>query len=388
MDDFAEELHSIADRGLYRRLRGLPALGGRFTWNGRVTLNFSSNDYLDLARAVELKAAACAAIERYGCGATASRLMAGHTEMHARLEARIAEWTGMEAALVFGTGFQSNLGVLTALTAAGDLIFSDRLNHASLIDGCRLSKATVYRFGHNDVDDLASLLRRHTTRGRRFIVTESVFSMDGDIAPLRELRQLADAYEAGLIVDEAHALGVFGPNGAGVARAAGVRPDVLVGTMGKSLGSFGGFVAASRPVVEVLVNRARSFIYSTGLPPASAAAAIAAIDLLHQRPHLGGELLALAGAFHAQLTNAGLSAGTAVSQILPIVLGANETVMRVAQHLADDGLLVTGIRPPTVPDGTSRLRLSLTLAHTIADLTHAAECIAQRVQWVKHGAAS
>jgi 8-amino-7-oxononanoate synthase len=385
--DFADELRQIADAALYRTLRTLPATGGRFEWNGRTVLNFSSNDYLDLAGADSLKRAAHEAIDGYGCGATASRLMAGHLDIHDRLQQRLAAWLGMDAALVLGTGFQANLAVLTALTGPNDLIFSDQLNHASIIDGCRLSKAVTHRFAHNDMEHLERLLREHAGRGRRFIVTESVYSMDGDRAPAAELRRLADAFNAFWIVDEAHALGVFGPSGRGVCAEEGVSPDLLVGTLGKSLGGFGGFVAGSKPAVELLINRARPFIYSTGLPPACAASALAALDIVERDPELGATLLRRARGFTERLRRLGLHVPADPSQIVPVVLGSNATALAVAKRLVNTGILATAIRPPTVPVGTSRLRLSLTLAHTDEDLAWAAEHITQAVQRALAGVA-
>ena len=350
-------------------------------------LNFSSNDYLDLAGADPLKRAAHEAIDAFGCGATASRLMAGHLDIHERLQQRLAAWVGMNAALVLGTGFQANLAVLTALTGPNDLIFSDQLNHASIIDGCRLSKAVTHRFQHNDMGHLERLLREHAGRGRRFIVTESVYSMDGDRAPAAELRRLADTFNAFWIVDEAHALGVFGPSGRGVCADEGVSPDLMVGTLGKSLGGFGGFVAGSKPAVELLINRGRPFIYSTGLPPACAASALAAVDIVERDPELGATLRRRARGFTDRLRRLGLHVPADPSQIIPVVLGSNATALAVAKRLVDTGILATAIRPPTVPVGTSRLRLSLTLAHTEEDLAWAAERITQAVQRALAGAA-
>jgi 8-amino-7-oxononanoate synthase len=379
VNPFEHELHQLVDEGLYRAVRALPAVGGRVEWNGQTYLNFSSNDYLDLARAEPLKAAARAAVDRYGCGATGSRLMTGHLDIHEALEQRLAQWVDMEAALVFGAGFLANVGVITALTGPDDLIFSDQLNHASLIDGCRLSKAASCVYQHNNLDHLHDLLRTRRCSGRRFIVTETLFSMDGDEALTADLRRLADQFDAVLIVDEAHALGVFGPNGSGMARRDGVRPDVLVGTLGKSLGSFGGFVAANQTIIQLLVNRARTFIYSTGLPPASAAAALAAVEVLHAQPELGRALREKAAAFAAHLVAHGIAIAATPSQIVPIVIGANDTALAVGRHLLEDQLLAVAVRPPSVPPGTARLRLSLTLAHDAADLAAAAARIARAV---------
>ena len=371
--DASEELRKLADRGLLRSLRVRPATGGKFLRDGRSVLNFSSNDYLNLAGDERLKAAAIAAVGELGCSAAASRLMSGHLELHERLEGRLAAWVGQDAALVFGSGFLTNLGVLTTLARRGDTILADRLNHASLVDGARLSGARLLRYRHGDAGHLAELLGA-APAGRRIIVTDSVFSMDGDVAPLAELADLARRHEALLVVDEAHALGVFGHGGGGLCGLLpGVRPDVIVGTLSKALGGYGGFAACSEAIRQLLVNRARSFLFSTALPPACLGAAMAALDIVGESDERGRTLLERAARFRGLLTGAGLDLAGSCCQIVPVLVGGNDAAVALSQRLEAEGILAVAVRPPTVPAGTARLRLSLTLAHEPADLQFAAE---------------
>ena len=409
--DVDQELDALRREGLLRELRALPEAGGKITAGGAQVLNFSSNDYLDLARHPALKAAAIEAVQRLGCGGAASRLMSGHLDLHEELENDLARFMETQAALVFGSGFLTNLGVLTALAGPGDAVFADRLNHASLIDGMRLSGAKWRRYHHKDPAHLESLLKKSAGNGRRIIVSDSVFSMDGDVAPLKELETLARRYETLLVVDEAHAIGVMGARGNGVCRStvrsagfspsdvcsAGfspfstetknndvcyaappdrVEPDLIVGTLSKALGGYGGFVACGGAVKQLLVNRARSFIYSTALPPACLAPARKAVEIVSESPELGVALLARARRFHDLLANAGFSLPPFESQILPIRIGDNQRSVDFSKALRLRGIIATAVRPPTVPQGTARLRLSVTLAHTDADLESAARILA------------
>ncbi len=377
MGSIENELSELRKNDLFRTLRALPQTGGRLRVDGRDFLNFSSNDYLDLAGNAELKAAATSAIEDFGCGATASRLMTGHLELHECLEKKLASFVGGESALLFGSGFLTNLGVMTALTKREDIVFADRLNHASLIDGMRLGEAKWERYKHKDLDHLESLLQKNDCRGKRLIVSDSVFSMDGDIAPLEGLAELARRFDALLIIDEAHAVGVFGAEGGGVCCVQGheVRPDLVVGTLSKAFGGYGGFAVCSKVMRDYLINRARSFIYSTGLPPACVGSAIAAVDVLKREGELGAKLLAKAKALHSLLTSGGAALPDFESQILPVPIGENDKALEAARLLFERGIIATAIRPPTVPKGTARLRLSVTLAHTNEDLEKAAELI-------------
>jgi len=364
MIDVDKELASLRDRGLLRSLRTLSP----------TALNFSSNDYLDLAHDPRLTVAACEAVERLGCGATASRLMAGNLAAHEALEADLARLVGQETALLFGSGFLTNVGALTALAGRGATIFADRLNHASLVDGMRLSRAAHRRYRHRDMDHLAELLA--DSEGERIIVSDSVFSMDGDIAPVEALAELAERYEALLIIDEAHAIGVFGEGG-GVCRARGVKPGITIGTLSKALGGYGGFAACSVRLRELLINKARSFIYSTGLPPACLGAGRAAVSIVAGTPALGGELLRRAECLRRRLLDAGLDVGPSESQIVPVIIGENNAALALSESLRGQDIEATAVRPPTVPAGTARLRLSVTLAHSEADLDAVADAIAE-----------
>lgn len=365
----------LEEEGLRRRLVALPGAGGKLTIDGGEVLNFSSNDYLDLANDPRLKDAAKAAIERYGCGATASRLMAGDLILHEELETRLAGLVRQQAALVFPSGFQANLGAIATLAGKDGIIFSDELNHASIVDGCRLAKAQVHIFRHRDVDHLEGLLQTHRCDGRKIIVSDAVFSMDGDLAPVSALRELADRYGAYLLIDEAHALGVFG-RGAGLCAELGVRPDVVVANMTKALGGGGGFVAASRGFIDLLINKARSFIFSTGLAPACAGSALKAVEIVQADPDLGQELLRRSSLLRTLLREQGFDIPDDPSQIVPMIVGSNEAAVELSIALLERGVLITAVRPPSVPDGTARLRLSVTLAHEEGDLRRATEIMA------------
>jgi len=373
-----EELEAIDANGLRRTLRSMPGAGGKFTVAGRDVLNLCSNDYLDLAGNPKVKAAAVDAINRWGCGATASRLMCGHLDLHEQLETALAKLVDAEAALVFGSGFLANVGTINALTSRHDDIFADKLNHASLVDGAASSGAKVHRYRHLDMEHLESMLEKRSGKGRAMVISDSVFSMDGDIAPLAQLRKLADKYDALLMIDEAHAIGIMG-NGGGacLAHDPPVRPDVLIGTLGKALGSYGGFVACSHSMRDYLINKARSFIYSTALPPASAAAACAAVDLVDAQPAMGRDLLTRARLLHTMLCERGFELRPFESQIVPVLIGDNHKASELAELLCNRGVLVRAIRPPAVPAGTARLRLSVTLAHTESDLQSAADRTAE-----------
>ena len=363
VDGWAQEaLEALDARALRRHLEPLDSpVGARVQVQGRTLLNFSGNDYLGLANEPSVGAAARAAIEAHGVGTGASRLVVGDTAAHHSLERALARFLGTEATLLFNSGYAANVGVLTSLFGPGDVLFSDELNHASLIDGCRLSRAQVVVFPHRDVEALETLLRAHPGR-RRAIVTDSVFSMDGDRAPVKALATLAQRHGAAFIVDEAHATGVLGPAGRGWCAAEDVTPDVHVGTLSKALGSFGGFVSASHAVCELLLNRARPLIFSTALPAALCAAAERALSLVQSgvlQAKLHGNLAALGDA---------LGRPTPPSAIVPVVLGSAEAALSASLALREAGLLVKAIRPPTVAEGTSRLRVSVSAAHSLADV--------------------
>lgn len=378
-DVLAGRLADLEHSGLYRQLRLIEgAQEGSVTLNGRNVLMLSSNNYLGLANHPALKQAAQAAIEQFGCGAGASRLISGTMVLHQELEHRLAQLKHTQAALAFPTGYQTNVGTLSALMTHGDTILSDALNHASIIDGCRLSNATTLVFRHNDLDHLSELLASCSSHGHRLIVVDSVFSMDGDIAPLGEIRALARRHDAWLMVDEAHATGVFGPRGGGVVEELGLSSDVDIqmGTLGKALGGFGAYVAGRRELVEWLINRARSFIYTTALPPSVAATAIAALDIVNQEPERRQQLWDNTAFLTQELTALGYTLGDSRSQILPVMVGDAGQTMALAAALLTHGIFAQGIRPPTVPAGTSRIRLTPMATHTKRDMQHTVQAFA------------
>jgi 8-amino-7-oxononanoate synthase len=375
-------LDDLRARGLERRLKVLPRAGGKFVVGGREILNFSSNDYLDLAGDPHVAGRAQEAIARFGSGSAASRLVTGTLECHAELEAALAAWQAYPAALLFGSGCLTNMGTLSAILGRDDVAFADRLVHATILDGIQLSRARLHRFRHNDPDHLLHLLAQAAAtrrRGSRFLVaTESVFSMDGDRAPLAALVEAAGRYEAMLLVDEAHALGVFGPQGSGLvaAQRLGQNVNACTGTLSKALASYGGFVCCSPALRELLIQRSRPLIYSTALPPASAAAALAALEVVRRQPELGPTLLARADSFRRQLQAAGVRVMHSDTQIVPLLVGDNAKAVRLSERLKAEGILAPAIREPTVPHGTARLRLSVTLAHDAGDLRRAAAAVA------------
>ena len=378
-DILADRLAELEQRGLNRRLRLVEgAQAGRVRLDGREVLMLSSNNYLGLANHPALTRAAQAALERCGCGAGASRLISGSMELHHELEDRLARLKHTQAALVFPTGYQANVGTLSALMGPGDTILSDALNHASIIDGCRLSRASTLVFRHNDVEHVAELLASCSGAGQRLIVTDSVFSMDGDIAPLAELSRLARRHDAWLMVDEAHATGVFGPHGGGVVEELGLSAavEIQMGTLGKALGGVGAYVAGSRQLIDWLVNRARSFVYTTALPPSVAATAIAALDIVAQEPQRRRQLWDNTAFLAEQLAGLGYSLGQTRSQILPLIIGDAGQAMALAAALLERGIFAQGIRPPTVPDGTSRIRVTPMATHTRQDMQDAVEAFA------------
>src|SRR5262245_12492568 len=374
--NFNDELKAIKQAFLYRRLRRVENdQGPTLMLDGREVINFSSNNYLGIANHPALATAAKEAIDRYGCGSGASRLISGNMTLHEELEAKLAQFKGTEAALVFNSGFQANTGLLSTLAGEGDVIFSDALNHASIIDGCRLSRARTVVYAHGDLDQLATELKQDYGATRKLIVTETIFSMDGDVAPLMGIVELAENYGAMVMVDEAHATGIFGDNGAGVVAKLGLseRVAVQMGTLGKALGGFGAYVAGSRALRELLINRCRSFIFTTALPPAVMAMAIAAIDLVQAEPERRDALWRNCRELKDGLRGLGFSLTESQSPILPLIIGDADRCMRFSERLLDQGIFAQGIRPPTVPPGTSRLRITLMATHTYAHLDRAIE---------------
>jgi len=364
--------------GLERTARPYPEAGGKIKMDGKEMLNFSSNDYLDLAQHRHVMDCSREALDQYGIGSTASRLVTGTLPIHEELEARIAKEKGYEAALVFGSGYMANAGTIPVLAGKGDLIFADKFVHASMIDACKLSGAKLVRFAHNDVQALKNRLEQFPAAdNRRLIITESVFSMDGDLAPLTEIAVLAEKHSAMLMVDEAHSTGTFGPHGAGLVRELGLESSVTVsmGTMSKAMAGYGGFVACSENLRSLLIHSSRAFIYTTAPPPAVIGAALGIMDVLESSPRLGNILQANADYFRSLLHAAGLDTLQSQSQIIPIVIGDNERAVTISKRLRDQGIIAAAIRPPTVPAGSARLRLSVTLAHHVGDLELAAKLI-------------
>ena len=370
-------------QGLERAARCFPQAGGVIKIDGREVLNFSSNDYLDLGRHPHVMDRAREALDQYGIGSGASRLVTGTLPIHEELEARLAGEKGYEAALVFGSGYMANAGTIPVLAGREDLIFADKLVHASMIDACRLSGAKLLRWAHNDVQALEQRLEQHADcKARKLIIAESVYSMDGDIAPLREITALAEQYDAMVMIDEAHSTGTFGPGGAGLIRELGLeeRVTVSMGTMSKAMAGYGGFIACSSNLRKLLVNSARAFIYTTAPPPAVIGAALGALDVLEASPRLGNILQANAAFFRGLLHEAGLETLNSQSQIIPIVIGDNEKAVAISQRLREQGIIAAAIRPPTVPAGSARLRISITLAHLVDDLERAAELIIKTIK--------
>ncbi|HXQ24097.1 MAG TPA: 8-amino-7-oxononanoate synthase [Candidatus Acidoferrales bacterium] len=376
IDDFAtRELARRRDAGLIRRLRQID--GPQDTWvnvDGRRALLLCSNNYLGLANHPAVQEAARRAATEYGVGAGASRLISGSMQLHHALEARLAALKGTEAALLFTSGYHANIGAITALVGEGDAVFSDELNHASIIDGCRLSRARVFVYAHNDATALEAQLSRSAAR-RRLVVTESIFSMDGDTAPLRALCEVAERYDAMVMVDEAHATGAVGPGGAGVVEAEGLQSRVTVqmGTLGKALGTFGAFIAARRAVIDLLINTARSFIFTTALPPPVVGAALAALDIVATDAGRRWRLAENAAVLRHGLAAHGIPCRAGGTHIVPVLIGDAERTMRMSEQLLAEGVFVQGIRPPTVPPDTARLRVTVMSTHSWDDLQHAVD---------------
>ena len=377
MTDVAARLDEIRRSGLHRRLRLIEGRQGpRVLLDGGEVLLLCSNNYLGLADHPKVRDAAAQAAEQYGAGAGASRLISGTMSLHRKLEGRLAEFTGSETALLFGSGYLANTGTVAALAGRGEVVLSDELNHASIIDGCRLSRAEIFVYRHRDTEHLEWGLRKAGSRAA-LIVTDSVFSMDGDVAPLRDIAELAGRHRCMLMVDDAHGIGTLGPGGRGAVAAAGLagRVDVVVGTLGKALGSYGAFACARREIAELLVNTARPFIFSTAPPPPSIGAALAALDVLRSRPGLVEHLRRAAATLREALAGYGLDLGGSRTQVVPVMVGDARRAMALCERSLERGVFAQAIRPPTVPEGTSRLRLAVMATHSADELRNAARVI-------------
>ncbi len=370
----APELERLQVGTLYRHVRRLePADGPRAVLDGRSVLIFGSNDYLGLAREPRVVDAARKAAAEWGSGATGSRLTTGCFGLHADLEQEIAALKGTEDALLFGSGYLAAVGTIPALAGKGDLILSDALNHACLIDGCRLSRAEVRVYRHGDAAHARELLADGASFRRRLLVTDGVFSMDGDLAPLEALQEFCEETDTWLMVDDAHGTGVLGATGAGTAEHLGLSGQVPIqmGTLSKALGAEGGFIAGSRVLIDYLRNRARSFIFSTAPVPATVAAARAALRFVREEPERHTRLREISQRMRQSLRELGFQVPSGDTPIVPVIVGEASRALRLAEGLEERGVWVPAIRPPTVPEGTARLRVSLNASHTDADLERA-----------------
>lgn len=380
MAPLQQELDALKADGLYRWLRQIEGPQGPWMQvDGRKTIVLASSDYLGLASHPRLKEAARQAIDRYGCSASAARLISGNHDLYPQLEERLARFKGTEAALVFSTGYQANLGVISALMDSQDVVFSDELNHASIVDGCRLSKAQVRVFPHNDLVALERLLEREGSARRKLIVVDGLYSMDGDLAPLAKIVHLAERYDCMTMVDDSHGTGVLGASGRGAVEATGVRGriDIETGSLAKALGGFGAYVVGSRTVIDYLINRARSFIFTCAMPPAVLATVLEALAVIEDEPERRRRLWDNTRYLRAGLRDLGFEVGQSETQIIPLMVRESERTMRVCQELLDRGVFAQGIRYPSVPRGTERIRLTVTASHSTSDLDTALITLAE-----------
>ena len=368
-----DSLKKIEKEGLCRTLRSLESASDSLVVMDRQkVIQFSSNNYLGLANHPVLKKAAREALEKYGVGSGASRLIAGNFELYKKLEGRLAQFKGTESALVFPTGYQTNIGTISTLMDPGDIIFSDALNHASIIDGCRLSGARIIIYPHRDLNSLEKIIHQSPDARKRLIITDGVFSMDGTVAPLPGLVDIAKSYDCWLMVDEAHSTGVFGKNGGGAAEYFGVEKkiDIQMGTFSKALGSLGGYIAGSCELITFLINKCRNLIYTTGLPPAVLSVNRAAIDLVEKNSELREKLWERVKFFRTELNRIGFDTLKSETQIIPLLTKDPSLTMKFSRYLFEKGILAQGIRPPTVAEGLSRIRISIMATHSWKDLSY------------------
>jgi 8-amino-7-oxononanoate synthase len=377
MTDIQARLDEIDELGFTRRMRLVSGpQGPRVVLDGKPVLLLCSNNYLGLADHPRVREAAADAAMRWGVGAGASRLVSGTMTIHRRLEEALAGFKEREAAVLFGSGYLANIGVISALAGRGRVVFSDELNHASIIDGCRLARAETVVYRHCDMEHLAWCMKQAGRRGA-VVVTDSVFSMDGDVAPLAELVDLAQRHGVRSVVDEAHGTGCVGPGGRGAVAEAGLEQevDVVVGTLGKALGSYGAFAACDAEMARFLTNTSRPLIFSTAPPPPAVAGALAALEVLVEQPRLVEKLQTNAAVMRTELAAEGFEVAGSTTQIVPLIIGEAEQAMRVCEAGIERGVFAQAIRPPTVPEGTSRLRLALMASHTKAELRDAARVL-------------
>jgi 8-amino-7-oxononanoate synthase len=375
---FEPELSYLEQQHLLRKLRIIESYHGPWiVVEGKKVLLMCSNDYLGLANHPALCEAACEAMKFYGFGSGASRLVSGSSAVHHELEFRLARFKNTDAALVFNSGYAANTGIIPAVTDAGDVILSDCMNHASIVDGCRLSKAETHVYPHCDVNHIEDILKNAKNAKRKLIVTDGVFSMDGDIAPLPDIVLLSEKHGAMLMVDDAHATGVLGRTGRGTVEHFGLegRVQIQMGTLGKALGSFGAYAAGDKDIIEFVMNRSRSFIYSTALPPSVCAASIAALNVVEQEPDLRQKLWDNQNRLISGLKTLGISVGNSETPIIPIMIGGSAKALATAEKLFDSGIYAASIRPPTVPEGTARIRMTLMATHSHDDIDMALDII-------------
>ncbi len=380
MREFLEnELQNLKNIGLYRKLRLVQGSQGPHVFiNGKKVILLCSNNYLGLANHPFVKKAANKAIKEFGCGSGASRLISGSMMLHDELEKKIARFKGTKSALVFNSGYQANTGAISALMKKRDIIFCDELNHASIIDGCKISGAETVMCPHKDMNALERLLKNSNRFKKKLIVTDGIFSMDGDLAPLPDIVFLAKKYSAFTMVDDAHATGVFGKNGKGTIEHFNLQSneiDIQMGTLGKALGGFGAYIAGSNELIDYLINRARPFIYTTALPPSIPAASLAAIEMIQSKPDLRKKLWRNVNYFKRGLQKRGFKNFNSQSQIIPIIVGNSKKVVMASEYLFNKGVFVVGIRPPAVPRKKERLRITIMSLHTRKDLDYALDAL-------------
>ena len=378
MEDLERQLDELHDRGMLRQMRLVSGpQGPRVVLDGRPVLLLCSNNYLGLADHPRVREAAADAAMRWGLGAGASRLVSGNMTIHRRLEEQLADFKGAERCVLFGSGYLANTGIVSALAGEGEAVLSDQLNHASVVDGCRLARAQTLIYRHADLEHLEWRLREAAGRAS-LIVTDGVFSMDGDVAPLAGIVELARRHGARVMVDEAHATGALGPGGRGAAAAAGLgeEVDVIVGTLGKALGSYGAYACCDATIARYLVNSARTLIFSTALPPPAAAGALAALEVVRAEPERRARLARNARLLREALAAEGVEVAAAGTQIVPLVVGSPGAATGASKRALERGVFAQAIRPPTVPEGTSRLRLTVMASHTRSELRQAARVLA------------
>ena len=376
--DLEQELAKLREGSLFRELKSVTGVLNEWVEiKGKRLLNLSSNNYLGIASHPLLKTAAMKAVQQLGCGATSARLIVGNYELYDQVEKDLAQFKDTEAALIFNSGYSANLGIIPALVGRGDIIISDKINHASIIDGIRLSGTKFLRYKHTDMVDLERCLKKAEGFRRKLIVTDSVFSMDGDLAPLPEIVKLKEKYGAVLMIDEAHGSGIFGENGRGLAEFYKVtdRVEITMGTLGKAFGCSGAYVAGRKVLIDYLRNKARSFIFTTGLPPSVLASVQAALQVVQKEHWRREEVLSKAAWVRSDLTEAGFKLLNSQSQIIPILVGDNAATLQFSSRLFDVNILAMAVRPPTVPLNTARLRLTVMATHSNEDLAGAVKHI-------------